>query len=144
MNLLKRTLAPITASAWEQIDDQAKEVFNSYLGGRKVVDIDGPHGWKLAAVNTGRINAMKLDLDEGIVAGRREVVPLIELRVPFRLSIDELDAAARGADDLDLDPLIEAAIKIASAEKPAHLLRVGIATKRHHFCLQSRRHSTLR
>lgn len=116
MNLLKRSLAPIPASAWEQIDDEARAVFDSYLGGRKLVDLDGPHGWDFAAVNTGRISAPQVDLGDGVEAGRREVVPLVELRAPFRLRIDEMDAAARGADDLDLDPLIAAAEKIAAIE----------------------------
>jgi uncharacterized linocin/CFP29 family protein len=43
----------------------------------------------------------------------------VELRTPFKLDRAELDAAARGAADPDLDPLAEAARLIALAENAA-------------------------
>jgi uncharacterized linocin/CFP29 family protein len=42
MTILKRSLAPIAGSAWEEIDDQAKKVLKSYLTARKFVDVEGP------------------------------------------------------------------------------------------------------
>jgi uncharacterized linocin/CFP29 family protein len=41
MNLLKRELAPITADAWKQIDDEARRVLKLHLAGRKLVDFSG-------------------------------------------------------------------------------------------------------
>ena len=52
-------------------------------------------------------------------AGRREALPLIVLRTYFDMSRDELDAVERGAEDPDLDPLIDAATRIAHAEDTA-------------------------
>jgi uncharacterized linocin/CFP29 family protein len=49
----------------------------------------------------------------------RDVRPLVELRAPILLPILELDYAARGADDLDLDPVILAAESVARAEDEA-------------------------
>jgi uncharacterized linocin/CFP29 family protein len=118
MNLLKRELAPITPEAWEQIDDEAKRVLMLHLAARKVVDFVGPLGWKVGAVNTGRLAPIDPPLGE-ISARVRVVQPLVELRSRFELSRDELDDASRGATDLDLDPLNEAAKRIALAEDHA-------------------------
>jgi uncharacterized linocin/CFP29 family protein len=114
VDLLKRNLAPITPEAWQQIDDEAKRVLQLHLAGRKLVDVDGPHGWQYAAVNTGHL-AIKSDSGLGVPWGSREVVPLIELRIPIELSIMDLDNAARGAA-VDLAPVVTAAERIARAE----------------------------
>src|SRR5262245_42380201 len=117
MDLLKRKLAPITPEAWKQIDDEAARVLRLRLAGRKIVDVDGPHGWQHAAVNTGRLE-IKHDGGLGVPWGVREVAPLIELRMPFELSIMELDCAARGAM-LDLESVVKAAEQVARAEDNA-------------------------
>lgn len=118
MNLLKRELAPITPEGWKQIDDEARRVLGLHLAARKVVDFRGPLGWDTGAVNTGRLSSVAAPL-EGVGARVRVVQPLVELRAYFELSIDELDDASRGADDLDLKPLISAAEQIARAEDHA-------------------------
>jgi uncharacterized linocin/CFP29 family protein len=119
MDLLKREKAPITGEAWEQIDEEAARVLKLNLAGRKLVDFSGPHGWKLGGINTGRLRA----IDKGPIAGVshavREVQPLVEVRSPFVMKILELDYAARGATDLDLDPVIDVAERVARAEDTA-------------------------
>ena len=49
----------------------------------------------------------------------RAVQPLVEVRAPFTMKIAELDDASRGADDLDLDPVIAVAERVAHAEDTA-------------------------
>jgi len=115
--MLKRDCAPITPEAWKQIDDEAKRVLQLDLAGRKLVGFDGPHGWQYAAVNTGQL-ALRTDGGLGVPWGLREVVPLIELRVPFELPIMALDNASRGAV-LDLAAVVTAAEKTAQAEDHA-------------------------
>ena len=44
-------------------------------------------------------------------ASRRQVLPLVELRSYFELSREELDAVERGAEDPELQPLIDAATR---------------------------------
>ena len=117
MDLLKRDHAPITAAAWRQIDDEARRVLQINLAGRKLVDLDGPHGWHYAAVNTGRLS-IRSDGGLGVPWGVRDVVPLIEVRVPFELSIMELDSTSRGAVP-DLAAVVSAAEKTAHAEDDA-------------------------
>lgn len=119
MDLLKRSFAPILPEAWEEIDKEARRVLMLNLAGRKLVDFDGPHGWRYAAVNLGRLEILKEEPESGVHAGRRLVQPLIELRVPMTLDIWEMDNVARGAADPDLEPVLEAAEKIAHAEDTA-------------------------
>jgi uncharacterized linocin/CFP29 family protein len=47
------------------------------------------------------------------------VLTLTELRAPFTLSRAELEDAERGAEDVDLEALDEAAVRIATAENAA-------------------------
>src|SRR5690606_23611966 len=56
---------------------------------------------------------------EGLTAKVREVLPLVEMRSDFRLSLRQLENIDRGAKDADLDPLIDAAIRLAYAEDHA-------------------------
>jgi uncharacterized linocin/CFP29 family protein len=119
MDLLKRELAPITTEAWQQIDEEARRVLRLHLAGRKLVDFSGPHGWQLGAVNTGRLQHIQPTAPDKVAHAIRDVLPLIELRSNFFLEQLELDYAARGAEDLDLDAVIAAAERIARAEDAA-------------------------
>ena len=118
-DLLKREHAPITPEAWEQIDDEARRVLKLHLAGRKLVDFVGPKGWKLGGINTGRLRRIDKGSLQGVAHAVREVQPLVEVRAPFTMKILELDYAARGARDLDLDPVIAVAERVARAEDTA-------------------------
>jgi uncharacterized linocin/CFP29 family protein len=116
MNDLRRELAPIPKAAWEQIEEESARVLKLYLAGRKLVDFRGPLGWQTASINLGRIIRIDQALEEHVEARLRSVQPLVELRVSFALDREELDDAARGAADIDLKPLIDAAERLARAE----------------------------
>jgi uncharacterized linocin/CFP29 family protein len=111
-----RDKAPITDAAWAQIDAEATRSLTHFLAGRKLVDFSGPHGWEHSAVDLGRVQALPEGPIDGVTAARRRVQPLIELRTPFTMSRVELDAADRGAADLDLDAVMAAARAAAMAE----------------------------
>lgn len=115
MNNLHRELAPISASAWTQVDQEAARTLKRYLAARRVVDLQGPKGLGLAAVGTGHRRGIA-PLGEGIQAALREVTPVVELRVPFKLTRKAIDDVERGSNDSDWQPLKEAAKKIAFAE----------------------------
>jgi uncharacterized linocin/CFP29 family protein len=119
MGHLHRDLAPISAEAWEQIEEEAKRTLKATLAARKLVDFDGPKGWRKTAVGTGRAELLNPPPREGVEAKVRKVLPLIELRVPFELSREELDAVDRGSENPDLDPVIQAARQIALSEDGA-------------------------
>jgi len=119
VNHLLRSKAPITDEAWTEIDAEARRSLVNYLAARRVIDFSGPHGWQMSAITNGRVSAPQ-GLQGGAVHARlREVKPLLELRTPFTLRRDELEAVARGACDPDLQPLIDAARKAAAAEDRA-------------------------
>lgn len=117
MNLLKRELAPITSKAWEQIDEQASRVLRSLLTVRKFADLRGPYGADYGGVSLGRLKQVSGGKRGTQEYGVRAVQPLIEVRIPFHLDSWELDNAARGAGDIDLAPMEEAARKLAAFEE---------------------------
>lgn len=119
MNNLLRELAPISQSAWEEIEEEAVRTLKLTLAARKVVDFVGPLGWSHSAVDTGRIDTLNESPGSGVQARLRLVQPLIELRAPFTLSRPELESIERGGKDADLQPVTEAARAIAMAEDRA-------------------------
>lgn len=118
MNNLHRELAPITSAAWTAIEEEATRTFKRHIAGRRVVDLSGPHGADYSAVGLGHTTPIAAP-DEGVQARQRLVAPLVELRVPFTLSREELDNVERGANDTDLDAVKDAARKVAFAEDRA-------------------------
>lgn len=119
MDLLKKALAPIPDSAWELIEEEAKEAFHTLLTGRRFVDVDGPHGWDYAAEPLGRLDVLSDPKKDDVGYAVHRVMPLVEVRSPFELSIWEMDNVERGAQDVDLDPMLTAAKKIAAFEDKA-------------------------
>jgi len=118
MDHLYRDLAPIAASAWDQIEDEARTRLTTYLAARKLVDFEGPHGWAHSATDLGRTAPVDPP-DAGLTARRRRVLPLVELRADFGVSRDEIEDASRGAADMDLSELDDAVKRIAVAENAA-------------------------
>jgi len=118
-DLLKRSLAPLTDAAWEEIDDAATDVLRSQLTARTLVDFSGPHGWEYAAVNLGRLDIPGGAGSQDVPWGIRSVLPLIEVRVPFTMPQFELDNVSRGAKDLDTEPVEDVARRVALFEESA-------------------------
>ncbi|TGY34113.1 family 1 encapsulin nanocompartment shell protein [Stenotrophomonas maltophilia] len=118
MNNLHRQLAPISAGAWEQIEEEASRTLKRYLASRKIIDVIGPAGSDLAAVGTGHLQALKSEQD-GLTVSQHKVKALVRFRAPFKLSREAIDSVERGANDPDLQPLKEAARCIAFAEDRA-------------------------
>jgi uncharacterized linocin/CFP29 family protein len=119
MNNLLREHAPISANAWKEIDDEARRTLKLLLAARRLIDFNGPLGWGASAIPTGRTKKIPETLQDGIVTRLRLSQPLIEIRIPFELSREELDSIERGASDADLDPVRNAARAAAIAEDRA-------------------------
>ena len=118
MSHLLRDRAPITEVGWDLLDSEARERLAPALAARKLVDFSGPRGWQHSATNLGRAERVA-DSPEGIDAARRRVLPLVEARAPFSVARSELADADRGAADVDLGELDEAAHRLAVAENAA-------------------------
>jgi uncharacterized linocin/CFP29 family protein len=119
MSHLLREFAPITEASWGLIDDEARERLTPALAARKLIDFAGPHGWEHSATNLGRTTALADAPGDDLEAVQRRVLAVVELRAPFALSRSELRDADRGADDVDLSPLDDAAQRVAAAENRA-------------------------
>jgi len=118
MNNLHRELAPVSDEAWTQIEQETARTLKRYLAGRRVVDVQGPDGPTLSAIGTGHLREIDAPAD-GVQARQREVLPLVELRVPFTLSRQQIDDVERGSQDSDWQPARDAARLIAHAEDQA-------------------------
>jgi uncharacterized linocin/CFP29 family protein len=116
VNHLHRELAPVSDAAWEEISAEATRDLRHYLSGRRVVDLSGPHGWEHSCLDLGRVTDPADGPADGVESRVRLVQPLTELRTPFRLAREEIDAVDRGAPDADWDAVIDAARRAALAE----------------------------
>jgi uncharacterized linocin/CFP29 family protein len=117
MDILKRDLAPIPAEAWTEIDGQATRSLTALLSARKVVDVTGPMGTDFPGVPEGRLDYLKKQPKGDLSFGIHKVHHLVEARVGFELDISEMDNVVRGAKDVDLSHLEEAARQIALFEE---------------------------
>jgi uncharacterized linocin/CFP29 family protein len=117
MDILKRELAPIPMEAWTEIDTQATRTLKAMLSGRKFLDVTGPMGTNFPGVPEGRLSYPEKQGDQQSIYGIRKVHHIVEVRVPFELDIEEMDNVVRGAKDVDLSAMEEAARKIALFEE---------------------------
>ncbi|HVX34548.1 MAG TPA: family 1 encapsulin nanocompartment shell protein, partial [Solirubrobacterales bacterium] len=118
MNHLLRGHAPLTDSNWKLLDDEARERLAGPLAARRLVDFVGPRGWEHSATNLGRVEPVE-GAEPGVTARRRRVLPLVEVRVDFAVSRAEMRDDDRGAVDVDLESLDNAAHQIAVCENSA-------------------------
>lgn len=118
MNNLHRELAPISAAAWADLEEEARRTFERHVAGRRIVDFPEPGGLTLSAVTTGHLEAVGSPA-EGVVAHLRRSQPVVELRVPFTVDRQQVDDVERGARDADWQPVKDAARQIAFAEDRA-------------------------
>ncbi len=119
MNHLMRGHAPISDAGWELLDEEARERLRGSLAARRLVDFGGPHGWGHSATNLGRTETIDPPTADGISTAQRRVLPLVEMRAEFSVSLEELRDTDRGAVDADLERLDAAAQRIAIAENVA-------------------------
>ncbi len=121
MNNLHRELAPVSGAAWASIEAEARRTFEQHVAARRVVDVRGPAGPGLASVGTGHLAEIEPPAGEagGIAAWLRTSQQLVQLRVPFTVSRQDVDDVERGAQDADWQPVKDAARQIAFAEDRA-------------------------
>lgn len=119
MNHLLRGQAPITDAAWSLLDGEAKERLTVALGARALIDFTGPLGWQHSATDLGRVGPAVPSPAESVTARPRVVLPLAEVHADFTVQRDELRDFSRGAADVDLTSLDEAALRMAAVENAA-------------------------
>jgi len=119
MDILRKSLAPINQEAWDEINEQAKVVFQNVLTARKIADVEGPKGFDFGGVSLGRLNVDENQKEDAVKYGINRIQPLMETRKSFKLNIWELDNAVRGAADVDLEEMEKAAREIGEFEEKA-------------------------
>lgn len=119
MNILKKTIAPITDKAWAEITERTKQILKTHQTARKFVNINGPNGLEQGGVSTGRLIIPVNQSHDGVNYGIRELLPFVEIRKPFELDIWELDNMERGAKDINLSPLEKALKEVVLFEENA-------------------------
>lgn len=112
---LKRAFAPVTDTVWAAIEAQVTRTVAGHRAARSVVDVAEPCGWSVSALPLG--TTAPLDLGPGAVQGRlRQVLPMVELRVPFHLAASELETLDRGNPAPDLSAVADATRALCAAE----------------------------
>ena len=116
---LHRALAPLSSTAWERVEHEARELLRTRLAARRLVDFVGPLGWKHSAIDLGHLQLLDGRASSGALVRLRRVRPLAELRILFELERDELELIDRGAGRVELGALHEAAKVFAASEDTA-------------------------
>ena len=96
--------------------NEAKRSLKHYLAARRLIDFDGPHGWEHSAVDLGRVTPVARARSKAFPRCGGASSRSSSSRAPFFVPRSELAAADRGADDVDLDPVIAAGRAAALAE----------------------------
>ena len=117
MDSLNRDQAPFPGEIWRMIDDAAASAARDQLTARRYLDLEGPFGVGLTAIEVGNDDYCRQPgPDEaGAVMGR--AIPLPMLRRSFQLSIRRVSAHVQNGQPLDLSPAQNAAEAVANREE---------------------------
>lgn len=117
MDYLNRQAAPFGDDIWHRIDAAAVRAAREVLTGRRFLDVEGPYGVGLTAVEVGNDDYCRQPKPEeaGAVMGRAISVPM--LRKDCRLSIRRVAACRDLGQPLNLAPVEAAAEAVAAREE---------------------------
>ena len=117
MDILNRAQSQLAGVVWEEIENAAVEAARERLTGRRYLEIEGPFGVGLTAIEAGKddlcsqSNAGEADA----IMGRAISVPM--LRQAFRISARRIASHLEHGQPLDLTPVQQAAEAIADLEE---------------------------
>jgi uncharacterized linocin/CFP29 family protein len=117
MDYLNRHMAPFGDDIWERIDEAAVRAARDVLTGRRFLEVDGPYGVGLTAIEVGNDDYCQQPHPDtaAAVMGRAISVPM--LRQEFRLSVRRVAAYGDMGQPLNLTPVEEAAEAVARREE---------------------------
>lgn len=127
MDYLNRRQAQLPDAIWQAVEETAVAAARERLTGRRFLDLDGPFGLGLTAIETGNDDYCRQPAadEAGAVMGRAVSVPM--LRKSFRLSIRRVAAHLDHGQPLDLTPAEDAAEAVADREE--EFIYVGQPTR---------------
>jgi|SRR5579885_2822127 len=117
MDYSNRQAAPFKSEIWDLIDQAAVKMAREVLTGRRFLDVEGPYGVGLTAVEVGQDEYCRQPKAEeaGAVLGRAISVPM--LRKSFQLSIRRIAAYQEMGQPLNFTPVDDAAEAVALREE---------------------------
>ena len=117
MDSLNRDQAPFPGEIWRMIDDAAASAARDQLTARRYLDLEGPFGVGLTAIEVGNDDYCRQPAPDeaGAVMGR--AIPLPMLRKSFQLSIRRVSAHVQNGQPLDLSAAQNAAEAVANREE---------------------------
>ena len=117
MSYLNRGEAPLPDAVWKAIEEAAIDAARDRLTGRRFLDLEGPFGVGLTAIELGEDDYCRTpkEGEAGAIMGRAVAVPM--LRRSFRLSIRRVAAHVENGQPLDLKPAEDAAEAVADREE---------------------------
>ncbi|WP_129361015.1 MULTISPECIES: family 1 encapsulin nanocompartment shell protein [Micrococcaceae] len=115
VNNLHRELAPVSSAAWAEIEEEAARTFKRNIAGRRVVDMPEAKGAEFSSLGTGHLKHSR-DIVPGAQTVSREIIPVLEVKVPFTVTRSAVDDVLRGSVDSDWQPVKDAATTVAAAE----------------------------
>lgn len=123
MHYLNRESTGISPEIWQEIDAAAVDAAKDVLTGRRFLDLQGPHGIGLTAIELGADDfCREPGPDEaGAIMSRAISVPM--LRKSCQLSIRRLEAHRHMGQPLDLSAVEDAAEAVARREEEFIILR---------------------
>ena len=117
MDYLNRGMSQLPESIWQEIEKAAIEAARERLTGRRFLDLQGPFGVGLTAIEAGNDDYCRQPSPDeaGAVMGRAISVPM--LRRAFRLSVRRIAGYLENGQPIDLTPVQDAAEAVADREE---------------------------
>ncbi|MEQ5836369.1 family 1 encapsulin nanocompartment shell protein [Marinobacter sp. NFXS9] len=117
MNYLNRDNASFSKEIWEQIDSTAVTAAREILTGRRFLEVDGPYGVGLTAIEVGEEGYCRQPAPDeaGAVLSRSVAIPM--LRKSFGLSVRRIQGYEAMGQPLDLRSVEDAAEAVARREE---------------------------
>jgi uncharacterized linocin/CFP29 family protein len=117
MDYLHRAESQLPDAIWSEIAKAAIEAARDRLTGRRFLDLQGPFGVGLTAIEAGNDDYCRQPSPDeaGAVMGRAISVPM--LRRAFRLSVRRIASYLENGQPLDLTPAQDAAEAVADREE---------------------------
>ena len=117
MNYLNRENASFSKDIWERIDEAAVRSAREVLTGRRFLEVDGPYGVGLTAIEVGEEGYCRQPAPDeaGAVLSRASAIPM--LRKGFGLSVRRIEGYESMGQPLDLRSVEDAAEAVARREE---------------------------
>jgi len=116
MDYFNRDEARLPGDLWNAIDEAAANAARELLTARRFLDVEGPFGVGLTAIESGNDEYRQPDRNEAAAVISR-TVPVPMLRQSFQLSIRRVAAHVENAQAINLSPVQDAAEAVANAEE---------------------------